>query len=169
MTRPVDYVFVHGGGQGSWVWQETIAALQQQSGSSFGRALALDAPGCGVKRGRDTANLSLDDVVAEFIADITAAGLREIILVGHSQAGTVLPRVAEKRPDLIRRLVYVSCTAPQPGKTILQQIGSGLHGSHPDEVGWPFDPRTVDPRQRYPLMFCNDMNDAESSAFLAKL
>ena len=43
-----DFAFLHGGGQGSWVWDETIAALHRQSGGVH-RAMALDAPGCGVK------------------------------------------------------------------------------------------------------------------------
>ncbi|MDB5970609.1 MAG: putative hydrolase or acyltransferase of alpha/beta superfamily [Hydrocarboniphaga sp.] len=164
-----DYVFVHGGGQAGWVWQETIAALHQQTAGKFGRALALDAPGCGEKRGRDTEALDVDAVVTEFVADISASGLKDIVLVGHSQAGTILPRLVEKRPDLFRRLVYVSCIAPMPGQSILQQMGSGLHGSNKDQVGWPFDPKTVDARKRFPLMFCNDMNEAETAAFLAKL
>jgi hypothetical protein len=52
VSAPVDYALLHGGGQGSWVWDETIAALGVQGGGTFGRALALDAPGCGAKRGR---------------------------------------------------------------------------------------------------------------------
>jgi len=169
MATPVDYVFLHGGGQAGWVWQETITALHQQTAGHFGRALALDAPGCGGKRGRNTADLDVDGVVTELLADISASGFKDIVLVGHSQAGTILPRLAERRPELFRRLVYVSCIAPRPGQSIVQQLGSGLQGSHPDEVGWPFDPKTVDPRRRYPLMFCNDMNEAETSEFLAKL
>jgi len=163
----VDYVFLHGGGQGGWVWLETIAALQQQCASS--RTLALDAPGCGNKRGRNTTSLGVDDVVTELLADITAKGMRDIILVGHSQAGTILPRLAERQPDLFRRLVYVSTIAPPPGQNILQQMGSGRHGSNKDEVGWPFDPGTIEDHQRYSLMFCNDMSDAEASAFIDKL
>lgn len=169
MTASANYVFLHGGGQAGWVWDETIAALQQQTDGKFGRALALDAPGCGNKRGRDTTNLGIDDVVTELIADIAASGLKDIILVGHSQAGTILPRLIEKRPELFRRVVYVSCIAPSPGKNIIQQMGSGLHGSNKDEVGWPVDPRTVTADERYALMFCNDMNKAEASAFVAKL
>lgn len=169
MASPVDYVFLHGGGQAGWVWQETMTALHQQTGGKFARVLALDAPGCGEKRGRNTAGLDVDDVVTELLADISARGLKDVILVGHSQAGTMLPRLVERRPDLFRRLVYVSCIAPLSGQSIVQQMGSGLHGTHQDEVGWPFDPKTVDPRRRYALMFCNDMNEAEASAFLAKL
>ena len=169
MTLPVDYVFLHGGGQGGWVWRETIAALEQQSGGQRGRTIALDAPGCGSKRGADTASLGVDDVVTELLVDISASGLQQVILVGHSQAGTILPRLVQRQPGLFRRLVYVSCIAPLPGQTILQQLGSGRHGSNPDEVGWPFDPRTVAPNERASLMFCNDMSAAETSAFLAQL
>jgi pimeloyl-ACP methyl ester carboxylesterase len=169
MTRPVDYVFLHGGGQAGWVWHDTIAALHRQTGGEFGRAIALDAPGCGEKRGRNTAGLNVDDVVTDLLADISAAGLRDVVLVGHSQAGTILPRLVEKQPDLFRRLVYVSCIAPLPGQTIMQQLGSSQHGTNQYEVGWPFDPKTVDPRRRPALMFCNDMTEAEGAAFLSKL
>jgi pimeloyl-ACP methyl ester carboxylesterase len=169
MTLPVNYAFLHGGGQGGWVWGETIAALEQQSGGQSGRTIALDAPGCGAKRGRDTVALGVDDIVTELLADISASGLKEIILVGHSQAGTILPRLVMRQPELFRRLVYVSCVAPLPGRSILQQMGSGRHGSNEEEVGWPFDPRAVAANERYSLMFCGDMNADESTAFLAKL
>src|SRR2546425_6562265 len=138
---PVDYAFLHGGGQGSWVWKETIAALHRQADGKFGRALALDIPGCAEKRGRDISDLSPDDVAAELLADLERANMKEVILVGHSNAGTMLPRLAEKRPALFRRLVYVSCCAPLPGQNVLQMMGSSQHGSKDDEVGFPLDPK----------------------------
>ena len=30
----VSFVFLHGGGQGGWVWDETIAAMKRQSGGA---------------------------------------------------------------------------------------------------------------------------------------
>ncbi|MCJ2178106.1 hypothetical protein [Novosphingobium album (ex Hu et al. 2023)] len=30
----VSFVFLHGGGQGSWVWDETIAAIGRQAGDA---------------------------------------------------------------------------------------------------------------------------------------
>lgn len=116
MTVSADYVFLHGGGQGGWIWHETIAALHLQTDGKFGRALALDAPGCGEKRGRDTTGMNVDDVAVELLADISARGFSDIILVGHSQAGTILPRLVEKESNLFRRVVYVSCIAP-PART----------------------------------------------------
>ena len=171
MSRPIDYVFLHGGGQAGWVWQETIAALHQQTSGRFGRALALDAPGCGEKRTRDIAGITVDDVVTELLADISDHGFKDIMLVGHSQAGTILPRLVERRRDLFQRLVFVAsiAPAPAPGQTIIQHMGVGLHGSNKDEVGWPVDPKTVAANDRYSMMFCNDMNQAEAETFIAKL
>jgi pimeloyl-ACP methyl ester carboxylesterase len=169
MSGPVDYAFLHGGGQGGWVWRDTIDALARQTDGAFGRAIALDAPGCGAKRGRAGEDLDNQAIAAELVGELEAAGFRDVVLVGHSQAGMVLPFMVEQRPDLFRRVVHVSCSAPLPGRTTLEQMGSGLHGEHPDEVGWPVDPRTHDMAARYQLMFCNDMTPAESAAFLGQL
>lgn len=170
MKTQITYAFLHGGGQGSWVWNETIAALRLQSGGESSRAIALDVPGCGEKRGRDTAAIGVDDIVDELLADLVRAARKDIVLVGHSQAGNILPRLAERRPDLFRRLIYVSCSSPLPGQTVLQMMGTGRHGDNEDQVGWPFDPQTAqDMRERYPLMFCNDMGPDRSMAFLARL
>lgn len=161
--------FVHGGGQGGWVWEETIAALRRQDADDVGSALTLDVPGCGAKRGRDTATFNVDDVASELIADVLAAGLKPVILVGHSLAGVLLPRFMEKRPDLFPRVVYVSCSAPLPGQTVPQMMGNGRHGSDPDSVGYPQDPKTCPVALQYREMFCNDMDDGDASRFLAKL
>jgi pimeloyl-ACP methyl ester carboxylesterase len=152
------------------VWEKTIAALRQQSPQDSGAAIALDVPGCGTKRGRDTSSTSVDDIVNELLADLDAARAENVVLVGHSQAGCIMPRMAEKRPELFLRLVYVSCSSPLPGQTVLQMMGAGRHGSNPDEVGWPFDSKEAsDMRQRYPLMFTNDMQPAQAESFLATL
>lgn len=169
MDSSIDYAFLHGGGQGSWVWENTIAALHRQSERAFGRALALDIPGCGLKRDREIHAVTVDDVVAELLDEIAGAGLSDVVLVGHSLAGTILPRMVERRPELFRRLVYVSCSAPLPGQTFLQMMGTSRHDSNPEEVGWPRDPQQVARGEQYPLMFCNDMSDADAAAFLAKL
>jgi pimeloyl-ACP methyl ester carboxylesterase len=164
---PHDYVFLHGGVQGSWVWAEALRALSLQTDGAFGRALALDIPGCGTKRGRATEGLGPDEVAAELIGDIESAGLRDILLVGHSQAGTILPRLLEQGAKHFRRVVYISCIAPNPGETVLNFRNSMPTG--PDD---PLDWNTTPPGDRPALMramFCNDMTDAEADAFEARL
>ena len=156
----MDFAFLHGGGQGSWVWDETIAALRTQAGPQA-KCLALDAPGCGTKRGRDTSAITFDQITAELVADIQAAGLRDVVLVGHSQAGIHMPAVIAAAPELFRRAVFVSCVAPDPGLTVIEMTGEKIHaGNH------PFNDAALSTRDRYRAMFCNDMPDEQAEAFL---
>jgi pimeloyl-ACP methyl ester carboxylesterase len=159
----VNFAVLHGGGQGSWVWDEVVPLL---GGATV---LALDVPGCGGKRGRDTTAIAVADIVAELIGDIETAGHSDLVLVGHSQAGTILPLMVKARPDLFRRLIFVSCCAPLNGQTILDMMGYSARGENPDEVGW-LVPLAVDsPVERFRAMFCNDMSEADADAFLARL
>ncbi|GGB96957.1 esterase [Novosphingobium endophyticum] len=164
----VPFVFLHGGGQGGWVWKELIAAIDRQSGGEA-TCLALDAPGCGAKRGLDTSEYDFEDITQELIDDIESEGLSGVVLVGHSQAGMTMPQMTEMAPSgLISRLVYVTCSAPLAGLTTLDQMGHGPRGSNVEEVGYPFT-EDGSMEERYRVMFCNDMDDAEADAFLAKL
>lgn len=158
-----DFVFLHGGGQGGWVWDETIAAMIQQSRDAH-RYLALDAPGCGAKRGRDTAGYDFDAITAELVADIEVEGLRDAVLVGHSQAGTSMPGMVLLRPELFSHAVFVSCVAPDPGLNTLEMTAGRIHRGH-----HPFNDRTLTLRERNRALFCNDMGGAEAEAFLDKL
>ena len=166
MTERCDIAFIHGGGQGSWVWKDAVAALQIQS-REFGKILTLDIPGCGAKRGRALEHLQPSDVARELIADIEAAELKNIVLVGHSLAGNVMPALTELRPDLFRRLIYLSCSIPRHGQTVIELMGNGLHGSTENEVGWPVDRKTASPLERYSAMYCNDMSAVQKADFIA--
>ncbi len=77
--------------------------------------------------------------------------------------------MAERTPRSFRRLIYLTCTAPPAGRNVLEQLGKSLHGSVEDETGWPVDPATTTLEERYAAMFCNDMDAAETGAFLARL
>ena len=165
----VDYVFVHGGGQAGWVWAETITAMRRQDDGTLGQLLTLDVPGCGSKRQQRTDSLTIQHVAADLVADIEKAGLTQVVLVGHSQAGQVLPFMARLRPDIFRQLVYVTCSAPLPGQTVLQMMGDSRRGTSSTEVGWPADPLTAGMSKAAATLCCNDMNPEQASAFLAKL
>jgi pimeloyl-ACP methyl ester carboxylesterase len=163
------FAFLHGGAQGSWVWNKTIAALMERSGGTAATCMALDVPGCGVKRGRDTSSMEFDDIACELNADLDAAGMRDVVLIGHSQAGMMMPRMVEFAPNLVSQLIYVTCSAPPNGMTILELMGNGLHGEQKDRVGWPIDPKNSTLRERSRAMFCGDMPDAQQEEFLAEI
>ncbi len=158
-----DFVFLHGGGQGGWVWDETIAALNAQSGGAH-RVLALDGPGCGAKRGWDTAQMTFAETNAELVSDIVASGLRDVVLVGHSQAGIHMPAMLALQPELFAKLIFVSCIAIDPGLTTIQMTGERIHGGQ-----HPFNDQNLTVRDRHRAMFCNDMTPDQAEPFLDKL
>jgi pimeloyl-ACP methyl ester carboxylesterase len=166
MVAATNFALLHGGGQGSWLWDDVIGHL---SASGEVECIALDVPGCGAKRARDTSAIEFDDIARELIADIDATGMRDVVLVGHSQAGMPIPRMVEFAPTLFSRLVYVTCSAPPPGISVLELIGNCLHGEREDNVGYPLDPRATSFQERFAVMFCNDMSVSDGDAFLAKL
>lgn len=165
MTGQPVFALLHGGGHGSWVWNETTRALEAKGARCF----LLDIPGCGTKRNRETIELGVEDVADELQADISGAGLSDIILVGHSQAGTMLPVMWQRQPALFRRLIYVSCCAPLPDQNVIEMMGRGVQGEYPNEIGWPLDPELFGSDVQRPIMFCNDMGEPQAEAFLAKL
>jgi pimeloyl-ACP methyl ester carboxylesterase len=161
MPRPLHFAFLHGGGQGGWIWDETLAALAQQlTGSAF-RAQAFDLPGCGDKRGVDISQLTVRDVASVFVSELAQSGLEDCILLGHSNAGTILPIVAELRPDLVRRYVYLSCIVPPPGQSIreVMRLRHDIGGAE----------AVADVGARLRQMFCNDMGQTQADRFLARL
>lgn len=160
MIETTNFALLHGGGQAAWVWDETVAALERQGGEAV-KVIAFDLPGCGAKRGQDTSKLAVRDVAAAFVADLEASGMRDIMLVGHSNAGTILPLVAEMRPDLIRRYIYVSCIAPAPGVSIWDMKMAHRDMSDGKSAGVSGG--------RLREMFANDMDPDYADAFMAKL
>lgn len=161
----INFVFLHGGGQGGWAWEETTTALVAQSGGAC-NTLALDVPGCGTKCGQDTCAVTYEDIVNELISDIEASGMRNVVLVGHSQAGSVIPRMAERRPDLFKRLIYASCSSPIQGQTIPEMIGKGKHDEKPNEVGWFINPSEMSTMERNQIIFCHDMQVEQCSKLM---
>lgn len=167
---------MHGGGQGSWVWAPLISALKNRARGAIKGAItdaittvALDVPGCGTKRDRKTDDLTLPDVADELITELENQGLSQVILVGHSQAGQLMAQMALRKPGLFSQLVFIACSIPLPGQTVMQMLGTSLHGENDAEVGWPLSPAESDITSRYQAMFCNDMSDQQSKAFFQQL
>ncbi|MCB9600151.1 MAG: alpha/beta fold hydrolase [Sandaracinus sp.] len=106
-------VLVHGAWMGAWSWDPVVDELQSRGR----RVVAVDLPG----HGDDDAplgELGLDRYVASVVALLEAEDA-PVILVGHSMAGVVITTVAERRPELVARLVYVAAYLPQNGESLL--------------------------------------------------
>jgi pimeloyl-ACP methyl ester carboxylesterase len=162
-----DIVFLHGGHHGGWCWSRVIEAMAARPGM-FGRTLALDAPGAGAKRHRDIAEMTLADTVAELNGDVRAAGFRGAVLVGHSMAGIVVPKMVVADPELYSAVILLAVAAPNRGDSILQMMGNGVVGADPHKIGWPLDPATTPLDTLRRRMFCEDMDEATADWLLGE-
>jgi pimeloyl-ACP methyl ester carboxylesterase len=150
---------LHGGLHGSWCWKPIEEALD---GSNIAeKVFALDMPGCGKKRYRDSSNDSLAAIATELNQDIRDAGLRNVVLVGHSIAGVLLPMMAADDPSLFSRLIYLTTSLPLEGESINQMMGTTIHGQDPNHVGFPLDPLTTSREDLAVAMFSPDLSSAQ--------
>jgi pimeloyl-ACP methyl ester carboxylesterase len=76
--------------------------------------LAVDLPGRGDKRA-DPMTLTVADGVQSIVADISAAGLADVILVAHSSGGLFVPGVAATIAPRVRHIVLSAASVPPEG------------------------------------------------------
>jgi pimeloyl-ACP methyl ester carboxylesterase len=101
-------VLVHGGSVTSRSWDPLLPALATP-------AHTVDLPGRRY-RPADLGTLHRTDWEASAADDVAALGVDEIVLVGHSSGGYVIPGVAARLPaGLVRHLVFVAGTCPAEG------------------------------------------------------
>ena len=100
---------VHGGGFGAWCWERLIPELEARGHAATTVDLAPEDQAGGAAH------------CAEAVARAFAA-IDDLVLVGHSIAGLIVPLVAAQRP--LRRLVFLHALLPRPGQSVLDQLGT---------------------------------------------
>lgn len=106
------FCLVHGAFQGAWCWDLLIPFLEAQGHE----AIAIDLPIEDV-----SANLSQ---FADVVLKVLPKTEDDIVLVGHSMAGTIIPLVAEAHQ--VRQLVFLTALIPYPGNSTIDQFSHHL-------------------------------------------
>lgn len=107
-TSSPTLVLVHGGSVTSLAWDPVLPLLHTP-------AVAIDLPGRR-HRPADLGQVRRRDWEVSAAADIAAAGLTDVVLVGHSSGAYVIPGVAALLPPgSVRHLVFVAGTCPAEG------------------------------------------------------
>lgn len=164
MTLP-DLVLVHGGEHAGDCWDLVIAELRRLAPEL--RTLAVDLPGHGAKPG-DLATVTIGEWVDSVVSDIDAAGLGDIVIVGHSMAGVTVPGVVAKLgSSRVREMILASAFVPPQGKAIADTLGGPLavFARRAARIGRPMS--IPAPAARW--AFCNGMTRAQSTLTMSKL
>lgn len=119
------FILVHGAWHGGWCW-ERIVPLIEAAGHV---ALAPDLPGMG-----DDATPFADDVLAQWaeaVAALARGASEPVILVGHSRGGIVISEAAERAPEAVRLLVYVTAFLLPAGESLFANVAARPPGTGP--------------------------------------
>lgn len=107
------FLLVHGAWHGAWCWHKVVAELRRRGH----RAVAIDLPGHGVDRTPIT-EVTLD-AYARRVGDALAGLDEPAVLVGHSMGGVVITEAAERHPERIAALVYLTAIVLKNGESML--------------------------------------------------
>jgi pimeloyl-ACP methyl ester carboxylesterase len=107
------YVLVHGAWHGGWCWREVKEALRGMGH----RVSTPTQTGVGERKHLLSKDITLGTFIADIINHIEAEELNDVILVGHSFAGTSITGVTDKIPNRIRHLVYLDSIILENGQS----------------------------------------------------
>ncbi|MBN8666446.1 MAG: alpha/beta fold hydrolase [Chitinophagales bacterium] len=109
-SRYPTYVLVHG----AWADESAWGAIRNQLAVRANvEVVNLPAHGIDLRDGRKTG-------LADYVKTVTETINRQpgkVILVGHSMAGMIISQVADRLPQKIDKLVYVSAYLPRNGES----------------------------------------------------
>lgn len=164
MTLPV--ILVHGGAHGAWCWAPMVEYLEAE-------VIAVDLPPKVIRGGTgrfvdlpELRTLTVGDFAESVLADADAAGFDRFVLVGHSMAGITIPEVARRAPARVAHLVFLSCTVPPEGGSVLGMLDPELlemtRAAHAERLASPVgegETRTTLPDGVLRQMFGTDLDD----------
>ena len=122
-----DYLLVHGVGQGAWSWghvwghltapEEHPPTLHKHRRAN--RVHPLDLPGHGADADGDTAAVRLEECVQAITRAVEREQLKDLVLVGHGFAGSMVVQAAKEMPVPPKRVVLVAGIVPAPQRPLL--------------------------------------------------
>jgi len=108
------YILVHGSWHGGWCWYKIVPLLEKAGHN----VVVPDLPGQGTDR-TPLAKISLE-TWTDSICRLLDSQTEPAILVGHSRGGIVISQAAERRPEKVKTLVYVTAFLLRDGESLLQ-------------------------------------------------
>lgn len=110
------YVLIHGAWHGGWCWNK-VTPLLEAAGHTV---VTPDLPGLG-NDSTPPADINID-VYTQHVCKLIDAQSEPVILLGHSMGGLPISQAAERRPDSIKVLVYVTAMLLKNGQSTFDVV-----------------------------------------------
>jgi pimeloyl-ACP methyl ester carboxylesterase len=146
------FVLVHGGGFGSRAWDRLIPFLPDTT-------IAVDLPGRGHRSDVDVSTVTPQACAEAVVADMVSADVSDAILVGHSLAGVVIPRVLALASARLRVAVLISAIVPEHGESVMVTMAPATRAAVlPTLATGVYRPGASAGLEQ----LCNDLNDEQT-------
>ncbi len=156
-------VLVHGSSLAADSWDLTVDEIHRQAPELTVRA--VDLPGRRGKSG-DLGSARVDEWVDSVMADIEDTGVGELVIVGHSTAGLIVPGVVTKLGSArVREMILAAAFVPPHGTALVDTF--------PGLLGWYARRESISkarkgkaatmPSAWAMFTFCNGMTRAQRS------
>jgi|ERR1700676_2984607 len=121
-------VLVHGALHAGDCWDPTVAAISRLDPELV--VVAVDLPGRRDKAG-DLIAASIDEWANSVTSDIDGAGVNDLVIVGHSMAGLVVPCVVTKLGSArVREMILATAFVPPDGGAMVDTVPGAWGGMH---------------------------------------
>ena len=145
------FVLLHGGIHGGWCYKFLAAELRRRGHDVYSPTLT----GFG-ERSHLAAAESMETHILDVVNVIEYEDLRDVVLVGHSQGGFTIPFVAERVPERIKRVVWLTALVHADGERL--KDGDVARSSLPCYIRTGTPPLTSDERDFMIDAFLNDVS-----------
>lgn len=112
-----NFGLVHGGGFGAWCWSRVIPELETLGHRATAVDLTVEEFAAGAARCAEVASHAF-------------AQVDDIVVVGHSIAGLIIPLLASTRS--VRCLIFLHALLPRPGQSVVDQVTAQPDMFNPD-------------------------------------
>jgi len=112
------FVLIPGAMHGRWTWDRIVPRLE----AAGHEVIAPDLPGMGTNQSIPVEEVTLADW-GEFVAEQVRAAKGPVLLAGHSRGGLVIGEAAERVPDRLAGLIYLTALLVPPGQSLADVTG----------------------------------------------
>lgn len=116
------FVLVHGAWHGGWCWHQVASLLR-------GRGHVVITPtqtGLGERAHLLSTSITLDTFVTDVANVLKWEDLTDVVLVGHSFAGSTISGVADRMRERVAELIYVDAAVLENGETPFSKLPKDL-------------------------------------------
>jgi len=116
------------------------------------RIVAVDLVGHGKRVGEKALDqITRDDYVEDVVDMVQHYNLRDVVIVGHSMAGTIIPLALPQLKERVKQIVFIAALISARGERAQQTL---------KDCGFIDRDHSLSEHENHRLRWCNDMDEA---------